>query len=83
METATDFLFLGSKITPDSDCSEEIKKMLAPWKESYDKPRQHIKKYWHHFADKAVYCQSCGFSSSHVQIWELDSKEGWKPKWFF
>ena len=44
METATDFLFLGSKITPDSDCSEEIKKMLAPWKESYDKPRQHIKK---------------------------------------
>ena len=68
METVTDFIFLGSKITADGDCSEEIKKMLAPWKESYDKPRQHIKKYWHHFADKAVYCQSCGFSSSHVQI---------------
>ena len=39
VEVMTDFLFLGSKITPDSDCSEEIKKMLAPWKESYDQPR--------------------------------------------
>ena len=43
METVTDFLFLGSKITADGDCSHEIK-MLAPWKKSYDKPRQHIKK---------------------------------------
>ena len=68
METVTDFLFLGSKITVHSDCSHEIKKMLAPWKESYDKPRQHIKKYWHLFADKVVYSQSCGFSSSHVQM---------------
>ena len=38
METVTDFLFLGSKITADGDCSHEIK-MLAPWKKSYDKPR--------------------------------------------
>ena len=83
METVTDFLFLGSKITVHSDCSHEIKKMLAPWKESYDKPRQYIKKYWQHFADKVVYSQSCGFSSSHVQMWELDYKEGWRPKWFF
>ena len=43
VETVTDFIFLGSKITADCDCSHEIK-TLAPWKESYDKPRQHIKK---------------------------------------
>ena len=43
METVTDFILFGSKITADSDCSHEIK-MLAPWKKSYDKPRQHIKK---------------------------------------
>ena len=44
-------VFLGSKITADSDCSLEIK-TLAPWKESYDKPRQYIKKQRHHFAHK-------------------------------
>ena len=43
METVTDFIFLGSKITADGDCSHEIK-TLAPWKKSYDQPRQHIKK---------------------------------------
>ena len=45
------FIFLGSKITADGDCSHEIK-TLAPWKKSYDKPRQSIKKQRHHFADK-------------------------------
>ena len=50
VETVTDFIFLGSKITADSDCSHEIK-TLAPWKKSYDKPRQHIKKQRHHFAN--------------------------------
>ena len=43
METVTDFLSLGSKITSDGDCSHGIDKTLAPWKESYDKPRQNIK----------------------------------------
>jgi len=43
METMADFIFLDSKTTADGDCSHEIK-TLAPWKESYDKPRQHIKK---------------------------------------
>ena len=43
METVTDFIFLGSKITVDGDCSHETKRWLAPWKESYDQPRQHIK----------------------------------------
>ena len=48
--------------------------MLAPWKESYDKPRQHIKKHRYHFANKTLSSQSCGFSRSHVQMWELDCK---------
>ena len=50
----------------------------------YDKPRQHIKKQRHHFADKGPSSQSYGFSSSHVQMWELDHKESWVPKnWCF
>ena len=49
--------------------------MLALWKESYDQPRQHIKKQRHHFAGKSLYSQSYGFSSSHAQMWELDHKE--------
>ena len=44
VETVSDFIFLGSKITADGDCTHEIK-TLAPWKESYDQPRQHIKKH--------------------------------------
>ena len=43
IETVRDFIFLGSKITADGDCSHEIK-TLTPWKESYDQPRQHVKK---------------------------------------
>ena len=50
--------------------------MLASCKKSYDKPRQHIAKQRHHFADKGLYSQSYGFSSSHVWIWELDHKDG-------
>ena len=49
--------------------------MLAPWKKSYDKPRQNIKKQKHHLADKGPDSQTYGFSSRHVQIWELDHKE--------
>ena len=83
MEAVTDFIFLGSKITADGDCSHEIK-MLAPWKKSYDQPRQHIKKQRHYFANKGPSSQSYGFSSSHVWIWELDYKESWVPKnWCF
>ena len=54
--------------------------MLAPWKESYDKPRECIKKQRHHFANQDPYSQSYGFSSSHVWMWELDYKESWAPK---
>ena len=54
--------------------------MLAPWKKSYDWPRQHIKKQKHYFANKGPSSQSYGFSSSHVWMWELDCKESWVPK---
>ena len=49
--------------------------MLAPWKESYDQPRQHIKKQRHYFVNKGPSNQGYGFSSSHVWMWELDYKE--------
>ena len=49
-------------------------------KDSYDKPRQCIKKQRHHFANKGLYSQSYGFSSSHVWMWELNYKESWAPK---
>ena len=67
METVTDFIFGGSKITANGDCSHEIK-TLAPWKKSYDQPRQHIKKQRHYFANKGPSSQSYGFSSSHVRM---------------
>ena len=58
--------------------------MLAPWKESYDQPRQHIKKQRHYFADKDPSSQSYEFSYSQVWMWELDNKESWEPKnWCF
>ena len=56
----------------------------APWKKSCDKPRQCIKKQGYHFADKGPNSQSCGFSRSHVQMWEFDHNEGWVPRsWCF
>ena len=65
------------------DCSHEIKE-LAPWKENYDKSRQRIKKQRHHFGIEGPYSQSYGFSSSHVQMWELARKQGWAMKnWRF
>ena len=65
VETVADFIFLGSKITADGDCSHE-KKTLSPWKESYDQPRQHIKKQRHYFVNKGPSSQGYGFSSGHV-----------------
>ena len=58
--------------------------MLAPWKKSYDKPRQHIKKQRQYCTDKGLSSQSYGFSSSHSWMWELDHKESWELKsWYF
>ena len=66
-ETVTDFIFLSSKITADGDHSYEIK-TLAPWKKSYDQPRQHIEKQRHYFVNKGLSSQGYSFSSSHVWI---------------
>ena len=74
METVRDFIFGGSKITACGDCSHEIK-TLAPWKESYDQPRQHIKKQRHYFANKGPSSQGYRFSSSHAWLRELDYEE--------
>ena len=63
METVTDFIFLGSKITADGDCTHEIKRPLLLGRKAIKK---HIKKQRHCFADKGLPSQSYGFSSSHV-----------------
>ena len=78
METVTDFIFLGSKITADGDYSHEIKRRSLLGRESSnldDQPRQHVKKQRYYFADKGPSSQSYGFSSSHVWMCELDHKE--------
>ena len=77
METVTDLMFLGSKISVDGDCSQ---KRLASWKKSYEQPRQHTKKQRCYFANKGPSSQSYGFSRSHVWMWELNHKESWVPK---
>ena len=64
METVTDFIMEGSKITADGDCSHELKD--TPWKKSYNQPREHIKKQRHYFANKGPSSQRYGFSSSHI-----------------
>ena len=65
VDTVADFIFLGSKITADGDCSHKIK-MLTPCKESYDQPRQHIQKQRHYFVNKGPSSQGYGFSSGHI-----------------
>ena len=82
-ENSDRFYFLG--LQNHCRLSAAIKlKTLAPWLKSYDKPRQHIKKQRHHFANKHPYSQNYGFSSSHVWMWELDHKGGWALKnWCF
>ena len=58
--------------------------MFAPWGKTYDKPGQCIKKGRHDFADQGSYSPNYGFSSSHVQMWQLNKKEGWiRKNWCF
>ena len=80
METLTGFIFLGSKITADGDCSHEIKRHFAPWKESYDQPRQHVKKQRHHFADKGPHSQSYSFPVVvyGCESWTVKKAECWR-----
>ena len=75
METVTDFTFLGFKITMDGDRQPRNSKTFAPWKINYDEATQHIKKQRQNFADKGMPSQSYGFSSSHVQMRELNHRE--------
>ena len=83
VETVTDFIFFVSQITADSDCSHKIK-TFDPWKKSYYKPWQHLKKQRHCYAAKVCIVKAMVFSSSHVEMWELDHEEGWAPKnWCF
>ena len=84
VETVADFIFLGSKITADGNCSHEIKTCLLLGRKSYYQPRQHIEKQRHYFANKGLSSQGYGFSSGHVWMWELDYKESWVPNnWCF
>ena len=85
VETVADFIFLGSKITADGDCSHEIKRcLLLGRKAMTNQTIQRIKKQGHYFANKGLSTQSYGFFSSYVWMWELDHKEGWVSKnWCF
>ena len=86
VEKVTDFILEGPKITADGDCSHEIK-MLAPWKKSYDQPRQHIKKQRYYFAEKVhlvkamvflvvMYeCESCTIKKAECR--KIDAFELW------
>ena len=83
METGTDFILGGSKITADGDCSHEIKRCLLLGRKVMTN-LDSILKSGHYFANKGLSSQSYGFSSSHVWMWELDYKESWALKnWCF
>ena len=79
METVTDFIFLGSKITADGDCSHEIIRHWFLGRKAITN-LDNILKSRDVTLPIGLYSQSCGFSSSHVQMWELDRKEGWVPQ---
>ena len=83
IETARNFIFLGSKITVDSDCRHEIKRRFLLGRKSMTK-LDSILKSRDYFTDKCPYSQSYSFSCRHVWMWELDHKESWLPKnWCF
>ena len=84
MEIVTDFIFLGSKITVDGDCSHGIKRCLLLGRKVITYLDSILKSKRHYFADKGPSSQSYGFSSGHVWMWELDYKERWASKnWCF
>ena len=76
IEIVRDFIFLGSIITADGDCSHEIKRH-SPWKQSYDQPRQHIRKQRHYFADKVCLVKSMVFPvvMCGCEIWTIKKAE--------
>ena len=80
VETVTNFILGGSKITADGYCSHEIKRHLLLGRKTMTNLRQCIKKQRYYFADKGLSTQSYGISSSQVWMWELDHKESGVPK---
>ena len=80
MERVRDFIFLGSKITADGDCSYEIKRHFPLERKAMTNLDSIFKKQRHYFTDKGPYSQSYGFSGSYVWMWELYHKEGWALK---
>ena len=72
METVADFIFLGSEITADCDCSHEIKRRLLLGRKAMTKLDSILKKQKHYFANKSPSSQRYDFSSSHIWMWELD-----------
>ena len=83
METVTDLIFLGCKITADGDCSHEIKRHLLLGRKAMTN-LESVLKSSHYFAYQGPYSKSYGFSSSHIWMWELDYKESWVLKnWCF
>ena len=82
METVTNFIFLGSKITSECDCSLDIKRCLPLGSKAMINLDRILQR--HYFADKGLSSQIYGFSGSHVWMWELDYKESWVLKnWCF
>ena len=83
VEAVTDFIFLGSKITADGDCSHESKRHLLLERKAMTNLDSMLKSR-DHFANKGPSIQSYGFSGSHVWMWELDHKKSWVLKnWCF
>ena len=84
VEVVTDFLFLGSKITADGNCSHEIRRwLLLGRKAMTNLDDVFVEKQRHYLANKGLYSQGYGLPSGHVQLWELDCKEGRMPKnWY-
>ena len=81
VEAMTDFIFLDSKITADGDCSCEIKRHVLLGKKAMTNLDSVLRsRNIHYFAEKGTSSQSYDFSSSYVQIWELDHKDGWVSK---
>ena len=75
VETVSDFIFWGSKITADGDCSHVIKRRLLLGRKAMNNLDSILKKQRHYFTNKGPSSQSYGFSSSQVQMWELDIKK--------
>ena len=84
METVTDFIFLGSKITVDGECSHEIRRYLLLGRKAMTNLNSILESRDITLMTKVHIVKSSGFSSSHVWVWELDHKEGWALKnWWF